>query len=300
MKQDFKTEELKQALEAALGFTLRELVRLDGASALNFRAVRDSDGLTFAVKCSPKSRQVMFDHLVRHLEETKGTKAVTRLFAGTCPPEFRGYNVICLSWCAGVRLFPDQLTSEQLRAFLDDYQEFSAAIQRSTTVNPPDPIEKWRKIALANCRGISGRILRAFIERELPEDEVRYRRDRLSVIHGDFHHGNFLFVDGRVAGFFDLEEFCGGTPADDIVRYFVCAAEHLKWYEQRRKGRILRRFAEAVAYLPYSAEDWRTAIDGLLVRKIFAKTCERPAGVIQDLNLLYRARFYLALRRLVA
>lgn len=298
MRQDFKTEELKAELERSFGFSLRSLVRLDGASALNFKAVRESDGLAFAVKCSPKSRQVMFDHLVRHLEETKGTKAVSRLFADDCPPTFRGYNVICLSWCEGERLFPDQLTPEQFADFLDEYRTFSAAMQKSACVVSADPIADWRASALAACRGLRGRWLRRLIERELPADVVAYRQDRLGVIHGDFHHGNFLFVDGRLNGFFDLEEFCGGYPADDIVRYIVCAAEHLKWYEQGRKQEILKRFAEAVDRLPYPEDEWQTAIGGLLIRKIFKKVCGRSAGLFQTVNLLFRARFYLALKRI--
>lgn len=286
-------------LERALGFRLLSLERLDGASALNFKAVRESDGLAFAVKCSPKSRQIMFEHLVCHLEETRGTKAVSRLFAKECPPTFRGYNVICLSWCVGERLFPDQLTSEQFADFLDEYQAFSAAMQRSARVVPADPIADWRNGALIACRGYCGRWLARLIERELPAEEVCYRPERLGVIHGDFHHGNFLFVDGCLSGFFDLEEFCGGYPADDIVRYIVCAAEHLKWYEQGRKREIRKRFAEAVDRLPYPTDEWMTAIDGLLVRKIFKKVGGRSVGLFQMGNLLFRARFYLALKRIV-
>lgn len=299
MRQDFETADLKAELERSLGVRLRTLERLDGASALNFKAVREADGLAFAVKCSPASRQVMFDHLVRHLEETKGTKAVRRLFAKECPVTFRDYNVICLSWCDGERRFPDQLTRAEFEDFLGEYLKFSAAMQMATLIAPPDPIEKWRAGALAACRGVFGRPLRNLIERELPVDEVRYRPERLGVIHGDFHHGNFLFVDGRLNGFFDLEEFCGGYPADDIVRYFVCAAEHLRWYEQGRKRQLQQRFAEAVARLPYPAEDWLTAIDGLLARKLYMKTEGRRIGVAQVANLLFRARFYLALKRIV-
>lgn len=299
MRQDFETAGLKAELERSLGFRLRTLERLDGASALNFKAVREADGLAFAVKCSPASRQVMFDHLVRHLEETKGTKAVVRLFEKECPSTFRGYNVICLSWCVGERLFPDQLSRLELEAFLAEYLSFSAAMQKATLIAPPDPIERWRAGALAACRGVLGRPLRSLIERELPADEVRYRPERLGVIHGDFHHGNFLFVSGRLNGVFDLEEFCGGYPADDIVRYFVCAAEHLRWYEQGRKRRLLRRFAEAVGFLPYPAEDWVVAIGGLLVRKLYVKAEGRRLGLAQIANLLFRARFYLAMKRIV-
>lgn len=299
MKQPFETAELKEELERSLGFRLKSLVRLDGASALNFRAERESDGLLFAVKCSPKFRQVMFDHLVAHLRETEGTKAVKRLFAAECPPVFRGFNVICLSWCAGERKFPDELTEPQLIALLDDYLAFSKAMQKATGIVPHDPMLAWREAALKNCRGIAGRHLRKLIERELPVEGVTYRKELLKTVHGDFHHGNFLFVDGTVNGFFDLEEFCEGYPTDDLVRYFVCAAEHLKGLGIFRLGRFLERFAVAVQHMPYSREEWEVAINCLLLRKIYMKVKDGPVGLARAVNLLFRARLYRCMKGIV-
>ena len=299
MKQDFGTDELKAELERSLGFRLGSLVRLDGASALNFRAERESDGLVFAVKCSPKFRQVMFDHLIAHLRETEGTKAVKRLFAAECPATFRGYNLICLSWCAGERKVPDELTEPQLIALLDDYLAFSAAMQKATGIVPHDPMLVWREAALANCRGIAGRGLRRLIERELQVEGVTYRKELLKTVHGDFHHGNFLFVDGRVNGFFDLEEFCEGYPTDDLVRYFVCAAEHLKGFGVFRLGRILDRFAAAVRHLPYSREEWEVAVYCLLLRKMYMKVKDGPVGFARAVNLLFRARLYRRMKGIV-
>lgn len=299
MRQDFRTEELKEALERGLGFGLGELRRLDGASALNFKATRASDGLPFLVKCSPFARQTMYEHLVRHLEEMKGTKAVGRLFAEECPKTFRGYNLICLAWCEGRRMFPDELTEGQLREFLAEYLAFSSALQQATLIVPHDPQSEWRQAAWEACGGFWARPLRRLMARQLPAEEVAYREERVGVIHGDFHHGNFLFRDGRLSGIFDLEEFCGGYPSDDILRYFVCAGEHLRWYERHRMRGLLRRFAVAVDCLPYPEDEWLTGIDGLLVRKIHGKVRDRRPGPFQVLNLLFRARFYLALKRIV-
>lgn len=299
MRQDFTTEELKGELERGLGFRLRSLTRLDGASALNFKAVRETDGLAFAVKCIPPRRRDMYEHLVRHLDETKGTKAVSRIFAETCPATFRSYHLVCLTWCEGRRMFPDQLTESQFVAFVDEYQRFSEVMQKSTLIVQADPIDKWRTAFMEQCCGFWGRFLRRFADRELPKDETAYCADRLRVIHGDFHHGNFLFANGRLSGFFDLEEFCYGYPADDIVRYFVCAAEHLKWYELGRLRLILKRFERAVCRLPYPTDEWLTAIDGLLVRKIYKKTQDRAPGLLMTANLLFRARFYRRLKEIV-
>ena len=298
MKQPFKTEDLKMELERSLGFPIQTLQRLDGASALNFRAVREGDGLTFLVKCSPLVRQKMYEHLVRHLEEMKGTKAVGRLFENECPRMFQGFNLICLSWCDGIRMFPDELSEEQLRIFLQEYQLFSAALQKTTLIVPHDPLSQWRQSAWHACGGFRARPLRWLMARYLPSDELVYREDRIAVIHGDFHHGNFLFSGGRLSGIFDLEEFCGGYPADDIVRYFICAGEHLRWYQRYRMHRLLDRFAIAVECLPYPENEWLTAIDGLLVRKIYGKVNDRHPGFAQTINLLFRARFYLSLKRI--
>lgn len=297
--RSFEMSELKTELERGLGFALAELKRLDGASSLNYRAVRASDGLPFAVKCSPPERQALFDRLVRHLNDMKGSKAVRRLFAETCPAKFRGFNVICLSWCPGERCFPDQLTDGQLAAFLDDYLVFSAAMQRSTDLAPFDPVLDWRQKTLVQCTGVWGKVLRRMIERELPIEGVKYDPKRLKVIHGDFHHGNFLFADGKVVGFFDLEEFCAGYPADDIVRYFVCAAEHLRWYQLGRLRRTYRRFAQAVRQLPWPKDEWQTAVNALLVRKLFFKIDGEGVGFGRLVNLLFRARLYRRLRSLV-
>lgn len=297
--QSFETTELKAELERSLGFALGELTRLDGASSLNYRAVRASDGLTFAVKCSPPERQVLFDRLVRHLDDVNGTKAVRRLFAETCPAKFRGFNVTCLSWCPGERRFPDQLTDNQLTTFLDDYLEFSSAMQKSTDIAPLDPVLDWRQKTLDQCTGVWGGVLRQLIERELPAEGVTYDSKRLKVVHGDFHHGNFLFDDGKVAGFFDLEEFCAGYPADDIVRYFVCAAEHLRWYQLGRLRRTYRLFAQAVRQLPWPKDEWRTAVNALLVRKLYFKVDGEGVGFARLVNLLFRARLYRHLRSLV-
>lgn len=299
MKQDFETGELKAELERSLGFALRSLERLDGASAVNFRAVRESDGFTFAVKCSPPENQARFGRLVEHLEALKGSKAVRRVFEAECPATFRGWSLLCTAWCLGERKFPDRLTDAQLDECLDAYVEFSAAMQKVKTFEDARPLRIWRKVALRMCSGLAGVVMRRLL-REISPEDCDYRPGLLRVIHGDFHHGNFLFVDGRVAGYFDLEEFRQGYPADDILRYFTCAAEHLRWYEWRRKRGTLRAFARSVGRLPYSRHEWMTAINGRFISKTLKRAWGKGGiGLGLAVNLAWRSGFYRAMRRIV-
>lgn len=300
MKQDFKTEELQSALEDALGFRIASMDRLDGGCALNFRAVRAEDGYAFSVKCSPPERRAFFEHLVVHLADLKGTKAAHRVFEGSCPATFRGYNVLCLEWCPGTRRFPDTLSDSELRDFLDDYLAFSEAMQKTSRTLGRMPFAMMRNAVLRNCRGLGGGLLRRLVEELVPAGDVEYAPERVRQIHGDFHHGNFLFAGGRVTGYFDLEEFRKGYPAEDMVRYFVCAAEHLHWYDARRRRRVMAQFEIAVRHLPYPQGDWRLAISGLLIMKIYKSAGTKPPGCLRVLNLLFRARLYRRMLRIVA
>lgn len=299
MKQPFKTDALKAELERMLGFGLESLVRLDGASALNFKAVRADDGLAFLVKCFPPERRDFLKRFLINLEALRGAKVPVRLFGDCGRIMICGFEVICISWCEGRRLMPDQLAREQLWAFLDEYQHLSAAFQTLSQVNGPDPLPAFREIAVRSSAGIWGRVVRRLIDRIVPADSVIYRKEALKVVHADFHHGNFLFVGGAVSGFFDLEELCLGYPAEDIARYFVCAAEHMPWYALCRRRRLLRLFGEAVRHLPYPTEEWLLAVNGLLVRKIAKKVVDRRVGFGCAANLLYRAVFYRKLCRVL-
>ena len=301
MRQDFEAGALKKALEQHLGFGLSALERLAGkAWSLNFKAVRDSDGLVFVAKLTPRfkneAHEKRYEQLTRHLAQLKDCKVTRELFPD-CIFEFCGYRVRYLSWCTGKRMFPDLLTDDQLRAFAKDYLDFSAAMQKTDLIKPRrDGVALRQEILMGLGGGVAGVLCRR-VEREMPEGEVAHRPDLTRVIHGDFHYGNFLFADGAVTGFFDLDEFRYGYPAEDIVRYVTCAVEHLRWYEFGRADRIARSFGALVAALPYSADEWRVAINVHFLAKA-AKRVRSGCGMFKALNLLWRLRFYRRMRRI--
>ena len=297
MKQPFKTEALKAKLEQSLGFRLAAFERLKCVNSINFKAVREEDGLTFLVKCIPPERRAFCRRLVSNLEVLRDVKVPRRLFADRLTSPFCSCEIVCLSWCEGRRLYPDQLTEAQLKFLLDDYLDLSRAFQGLPEINAADRLLDFRQLAVCGCRGVCGDVIRRLIGRIAPAGSVIYKSELLRVIHGDFHHGNFLFADGRVTGFFDFEELCWGYCAEDIVRYFVCAAEHMPWFACWRRRRILRRFALAVRHLGYSRDEWVLAINGLLIRKFAKKICGGRLGPLRTVNLLYRAIFYIRLKR---
>ena len=55
----------------------------------------------------------------------------------------------------------------------------------------------------------------------------------------------------------------------------------------------------AVRHLPYPREEWETAINCLLLRKLYMKTRDGRVGFLQAVNLLFRARLYRRMRRIV-
>lgn len=297
-RQQFPNERLKAHLEKALGFPLASLTRLPGyANSLNFKAVRASDGLVFAVKCSDPADTERRTRLVRHLDELKGTKAVQRLFPEVTS-EFEGFSLLFLSWCPGERVFADRLSGDELDAFLDDYLELSAALQRTSDHRPvEDPADRFERV-MANLHGFGTGRIRRFFEEQAALGYVAYRPEKLRIIHNDFHHGNFLFVDHRVAGYFDFEEFRPGYPAEDLIRYLTVCSEHLHFYEFHRLMGLLAAFRRLVRRAPYAKDEWHVAVNAMLLYRT-EKYVRRGLGLLRVARLNLRFRFYLAMSRII-
>ena len=292
MKPCFSTGELKARLEKSLGFGLRSLECLKSVNAVTFKAVRAGDGFAFAVRCVPERQRDRLERLIAHLREMAGSKAVTRLFERECPPTFRGYSLICLTWHEGRSVSADRLSEQELIAFLDDYRALSDAMQRATHVLPQYPFCGWHAEVLGRCRGFWGGLIRPLVEMVKPE-LTGFRADRLRVTHGDLHPGNFSFFGGRVSGFFDIGGFTWGYPAWDIMRYFVFSGEHLRWYEYRSRRRLFGHFRTAVRHMGCPREEWIASINAHWLEKLDKKTHGRKRiGPLQAIPLLAGARLY--------
>lgn len=299
MRQDFDTQGLKRALEEGLGFRIGTFKRLKCVNSVNFRAVRESDGFVFTVKCLPAWRRFGYDLIVRHLAELEGSRAPRRIFEKECPAKFGDFDLICLAWCDGGPLFPDRLSNEQFLAFLDDYLAFSRVLQRTTGHIRPYPAAEWRAEALARCSTGWGRLVLQEVK-ACREEESSFRPELLRVTHGDLHPGNFAFSGGRVSGFFDVEGLTQGYPAWDILRYITFSIDHLRFYERFRRRKILKRFAEAVRHLPYSREEWIVSINVTWLEQVHKKLETAKVGFLQAVQLRLHAGLYRELKAIAA
>ena len=293
-KPKFDTAQLKSFLEERLGRGLRRFEMITDCSRPQNFLCETSDGERLAVKCVPPEKTTIkyFEHFLVHLQELKGSRAIE--IAGG-PWMFGDCKVVAMKWAYGVRVMPNDLTAAQEAELVKAYGEFSDAMQRTTLTIPPRDNEAVRRHVEGHLSGWGCGFLRRFLAEELTPEAMAYDKSRLKVIHGDFHHGNFYFDGDRITGFMDLEDFRWGYPADDWMRYVVCAAEHLHWYDFAGRRKLLALFGRLLPLAP--ADEWRESVAGLLIRKLdrrFAIKKKGPKAWLA-LNMRFRIGFYRSL-----
>lgn len=290
-RQGCRTEDLKAVLERRTGRRIESLVRLGGGGrAINFKAVQSEDGLAFVVKCYPPDQLAAYDRLKAGLAVMVDARVPKVLFADGDPLEMAGWRILCLSWCAGS---PDpyfRFAEERGRAFLDAYDELSERMQAVAGVGPVWPLRGWRDEIRVKIRGIGRWLLLPVLE-AMPAGDLERDPERVRTIHGDFHFGNSLFSDGHLECFLDFEDLRRGYPTEDVTCFCLSAAKKTRWYERGRMARIQAFFALAVRKLPYSAREWRTAVNALYLSNLRRKVAVSPyLGLVECARLLRRAR----------
>lgn len=275
-KQAFRTEELKRAFEREMDCRLRSFSRLGGGGrAVNFRAVREGDGLACIVKCYPLQQFAAYDRLRSNLMTMAGARVPKVLFADRYPLRIADCWVLCLLWCTGSPNRAVSLTGEQWHSFLDDYTVLSDRMQMASGIGAAWPIRTWKDEILGKLRGMGRRLLRPVLE-SMADEDLERNPDRIRTIHGDFHFGNTLFADGRLECCLDLEDLRLGYPAEDIACFCRSAIKRTKWFEWRRRKEMFSFFEQAVRHLPYPAHEWRTAINALFLSNVRRKLAESP------------------------
>lgn len=295
----FSIPGLRAFLEDKLGGPLRRFDMIRASRAENFR-VETAVGENLLVKCVPPEAGELRDFrdcFMTHLKELSSAPFAMRVVYG--PWDFGECVVVATAWSHGHHVSPSRLSSGQEASLIAGYEAFSAALQSASALFPPrDNIAvRAEAMGLLDCPG--GGSLKSFLDRELPASSLRYDPARMRVIHGDFHEGNILFSEEGLDCILDYEDFRPGYPADDWVRYVVCASEHLKWFDAAGRRHLIELFRRLLPKA--SADEWRTAIGGLLVRKVVRRfTSRKSPRVWLALNLRFRLSFYRRLLAIVA
>lgn len=259
--ESLRPDGLAAKVEEALGAALSRLEPLPGRShSLNFRATAE-DGRMFAVKLVPLRREVAIRRIV-----ARSRTVADPLAAGPVIPEerieFDGFRLLCAKWMDGERKSLDMLSDGELESLVLSHRRFLGTLRDDGMLEPEFDVGR-------NLEELLALDLPSGLRRELQEMTATVRDPaRTMVIHGDLNPGNLLFRDGRVSAFLDLEEFRRGLPAEDLVRYAISSAEHLKFWQTRRRRRTVERFADMVRLAGFPAEDWTFAVNAFRLRRI--------------------------------
>lgn len=126
-----------------------------------------------------------------------------------------------------------------------------------------------------NCQRVLARLRKAagkrkfrvaFLVSELAKWKCQSVFDRMCA-SGEFEPVVAVYNLTRLAGY----------PTEDLFCCFMSAVGRLSWWERGERRRILANFAEVVRMLPYSAHEWRTAINALFVSKLRNKIKASPS-----------------------
>lgn len=289
MTRDFSMRELVSAL-GGFGVVVRRCTPLPGhAHSLNFR-VETGTGETFVAKCFLAAKRRMFARLLAHTVSAPADGCSAALFGGRTVT-FGAWEVLALQWIAGRGVRADRLTAAERAAMWTAYEGFQRTLVDDGQILPVRQGRSVKQALLALLdKGAAPEIVAEL--RRMDDAVLDLPPERLRIIHGDLHDRNFHFVDGRVAGFLDLEEFRWGTPAEDFVRYVVCCAERLPWMACAARRRARACFAGFLRETQIPRDEWLFAIHGYLLRKLSRKIKSPHVSLGVRLNLAWRFRFY--------
>jgi len=250
--------------ERAFGATFVSFTRIEaGNSSFNFKAV-EPDGRTHLVRFFRDNARPPLE--VLHL--VAGRLVPGASFGGGSFPVGNGWNVCAFEWREGKSVDPAKTTDAQIASLAKAYREFSGA--------------------LGNVAGLSA-----------DRDLLRFRAGIAPrPIHGDMHFKNVFFEGDEATSFFDLEKIRLGFPTEDLLRYFIHAAERTRFWRVGRMAAIKRNFAKLVRVSGHPASAWLAAVDIYVERKREHRAAKSRSRILFAIEDFFRGGLYRSFRRI--
>jgi len=293
----FPMQDFARALEDGFGISVKSVSALPGMShSLNFK-VTDAAGSTCVFKCVHGDGGDALKRVFAHARSI-GSECVPKLLFDGKTVDFGGYRVFAITWMYGERKMADRLSHGEIASLVERSGELLGALRDDGFVLPARDLVSVRGELLARLDQKSHGELYEEIE---AINAVSLVRDpaRTCIIHGDLNPGNVRFSRGRVSGFLDIEELRLGYRAEDLVRFAICSAEHVKWYEFWRTAGVRRAFAEMVRIAGIPADEWLLAINGYLLWKLKRKVLGSTLAPALRMRMKWRIRLYRDMRMIV-
>ena len=256
---------LKMAAERAFGTQFGSFTRIStGNSSLNFNAV-EHNGRRHLVKFFTgiaKPRIEMLSQVTGNL--------VPKISLGKGSfPIGNDWHVCALEWRNGESIDPANMTQPQISSLYNAYKELCQAL-KNTICPAADSALSSFSTGLTLCQ-----------------------------IHGDMHFKNVFFEGNKATSFFDLEKIRLGLPTEDLLRYFIHAAERTRFWRLRRKSAIKRNFARLVQISEYPTAAWLAALDLYDRRKMERRARKARSRIAFAIDCFMRSGLYRSFRRII-
>jgi len=114
------------------------------------------------------------------------------------------------------------------------------------------------------------------------------------------HFKNVFFEGDKATSFLDLEKIRIGLPTEDLLRYFIHAAERTRFWRLRRKSAIKRNFARLVQISEYPTAAWIAALDLYERRKMERRARKARSRIAFAIDCFMRSGLYGSFRQIIA
>ncbi len=290
----FREADFVRAVEEGFGVAVKSVRALPGRShSLNYVVV-DASGSKCVFKCVPRGSEDALKRLFAHARSVESRLVPKLLFDGKAV-DFGMYRVFAISWMDGDGKPADRLSKVEVASLVERSGELIGSLRDDGFVLPVrDLVEVRRglleKLDPKSCGEVYDEV-EGMEESSLVRDPARTR-----IIHGDLNPGNVRFSNGAVSGFIDIEELRFGYRAEDLVRFVVCSAEHVKPFEFWRLRGTRSAFAEMVRIAGIPADEWLLAVNGYLLWKLRRRIKGPRIPLAAKVALKWRLRLYRDLR----